>query len=120
MSKIKQLMEEMFDDHNATRVIVKTLVDRIDPTVPSTEMEGKVLALYKSPFRREYKRIFDANDELIIDDSGDQAAMSHVHNWGRISQMGASEELQDAVGDLIAKALTLYWDLHAEENETDD
>jgi len=113
-------MEEVLNDHSATRVIVKTLVDRIDPTVPSTEVEGKVLALYKSPFRREFRYILDANDELIIDDSGDQAAMTHVHDWGRISQTEASEELQNAVGDLIAKALTLYWDLHAEENETDD
>lgn len=115
MSKIKQLLDIVLSNHNKVRVIAETLVERIEPSVPSTEMEKKALALYKGPFHREHGYIFDAKGQMVADDSGDQNSMVQVRGWGRITYMDHPEQLQDAVGDIIAKALTLYWDLHTEK-----
>ena len=108
-------METVFHNHNMTRVLAETLIKRIDPTVPSTEMEGKALAIYKAPFTCHEGYIFDADGEMVVDNGGNEQTMAQVRGWGRITYMENPEKLQDAVGDIIAKALTLYWDLHADD-----
>ena len=119
MSKIKDMALQLIASQNKFRGIAENLVDRISPTVPTTEMEKKALALYVPPFRREHGYIFDAENEMVADDSGDGNSMAQVRGWGRMVYMDKPEELQDATGDIIAKALTLYWDLHVGDEEED-
>jgi hypothetical protein len=117
VSGIKEMAEQMIASHQKARAAFKLLLERIDPSVPTTEIEERALGIYKAPFRCERGYIYDADGEMVADDGGDAQSMGQVRGWGRIVYMADSEELQDAVGGLIAKALTLYWDLHAGEED---
>ena len=70
----------------------------------------KALKLYTPPFRYEMGYIFDSENEMVADDY--ETSITQVRGWGRISYMDEPEELQDAVGEHIAKALTEYWEKH--------
>lgn len=70
--------------------------------------KGKALKLYKPPLRYDFGYIWDSNNEMVADDGG----MARVRGWGRISYMNDGEALQDKVGELIAEALTEYWNKH--------
>jgi len=70
-------------------------------------MREKALQLYKAPFRHEYGYIFDSEGQMVADDAGE--SVTRVRGWGRIGQMENAELLQDTVGDMIAEALTEYW-----------
>ncbi len=68
----------------------------------------QALALYRGPFRFERGYIFDAEGHMVADES--VGILCRVRGWGRISHMENPEALQDAVGEHIAKALTVYWE----------
>jgi hypothetical protein len=81
------------------------------------------MALYKPPFRHDCGYIFDAKNEMVADQSGGTPidlcddrmgddAIGRVRGWGRIGKFPDAENLQDAIGDLIAAALTEYWEAH--------
>lgn len=70
-------------------------------------MRSKALALYSPPFRYEHGYIWDANNQMVADEAA--SSCLRVRGWGRISYMENAEELQDAVGALIAEALTKFW-----------
>lgn len=70
--------------------------------------EQQAMALYEAPFHHERGYIWDAKNKMVADDG----AVLRVRGWGRISYLPDAEKLQDAVGDLIAKALTEYWQVH--------
>lgn len=64
------------------------------------------LRLYKAPFRHENGYIFDKDGNTVAD----QAVHAlRVRGWGRISKLKNPEQLEAAVGDMIAEALTEYW-----------
>lgn len=73
-------------------------------------MKDKAKELYTPPFRFEYGYIFDANGNMVADNrtDGEDAAL-RVRGWGRIQYHENPEQLQDAVGELIAEALTEFW-----------
>jgi hypothetical protein len=62
--------------------------------------------LYRPPFRYECGYIFDADHHMVADQT---AHSLRVRGWGRISYMKDPREIQDAVGVLIAEALTAAW-----------
>lgn len=66
------------------------------------------IALYEAPFYFKRGYIFDAKHRMVADDAG-QDAIARVRGWGRISYLPDAERLQDAVGALVAEALTAYW-----------
>lgn len=73
-----------------------------------TETEQAALALYTPPFRYYRGYLWDAKNNMVADDDAQDVAL-RVRGWGRISHMEEPEKLQDAVGELMAKALTEYW-----------
>lgn len=82
-------------------------------------MRARALKLYRPPFRYEHGYIFDSQNEMVVDDASksQEAAALRVRGWGRISYLKDPEELQDAVGALIAEALTTFWRTELEKKE---
>lgn len=70
----------------------------------------EALKLYTPPFRFDHGYIWDSKNNMVAD-SGDANDMAcRVRGWGRISYMENPEQLQDSVGEHMAKALTEYWE----------
>lgn len=80
----------------------------------SNELKTKALELYKLPFRFDHGYIFDASGHTVADQGGaldgQLAFMAQVRGWGRIGKLENAEAMQDKVGELIAEALTEYWE----------
>jgi len=74
---------------------------------PVTQLEQSAFNLYVPPFKFESGYIFDSAGNMVADEAA--ASALRVRGWGRISYLENSEELQDAAGKLIAKALTEFW-----------
>jgi hypothetical protein len=83
---------------NGKQVCVERLVMRDD-----------ALALYKPPFAFNHGFIFDKDGNMVAD-GGECDRVARIRGWGRISYMENPEKLQDTVGELIAIALTEYWE----------
>ncbi|MCP2005281.1 UNVERIFIED_ORG: hypothetical protein J2Y78_003821 [Buttiauxella agrestis ATCC 33320] len=74
------------------------------------ELTVKALALYKPPFKFMYGYIHDGDGRVVADNNvGADNQVLRVRGWGRISYMENAEALQDEVGEVIAFALTEYW-----------
>tara|TARA_B110000090_G_C13360612_1_gene438270 strand:- start:938 stop:1240 length:303 start_codon:yes stop_codon:yes gene_type:complete len=89
-------------------------------------IEKLALELYKPPFKYMYGYIFDSNDMVFADNStgsriADEAEVTHktgalalrVRGWGRLQYLKTefdNGDIQDAVGELIVKALNSYWE----------
>lgn len=76
-----------------------------------TDLEKRALDLYRAPFKFYRGYIHDVNGEMVADDDKPDP-IQRVRGWGRIGYMESPEQLQDAVGHLIAKALTEFWEKH--------
>jgi len=74
-----------------------------------TELQQAALELYESPFKFECGYIYDAKNRMVADDDG-QDVVLRVRGWGRINSLENPEKLQDTVGELIAQALTEFWE----------
>lgn len=72
-----------------------------------TEIQKRAMALYTGPFRYEHGYIYDSQNNMVADE--DSAVISRIRGWGRIQYMPEAESLQDAVGELVAQALTKFW-----------
>jgi len=85
-----------------------------DATVTHSDLELRALKTYKPPFRMRHGYIYDAEGNMVLDDHCDEApdALLRIRGWGRLCREKDAEALQDAIGDLIAKALTEYWERH--------
>ena len=66
------------------------------------------LRLYQTPFRYQHGYIWDANNHIVADSEGQDVAL-RVRGWGRIGYKANPEQLQDKVGELIAQAMTEFW-----------
>lgn len=78
------------------------------------QIDIDALAIYKPPFKYQAGYIFDADDNMVADDCGENAA-ARIRGWGRIQYMNNPEQLQDTIGEHIAKAMTEYWEKHRQE-----
>jgi hypothetical protein len=78
-----------------------------------SDVRDRVLKLYRSPFRHEMGYVWDADGEMVADDKTEGNSVVNVRGWGRIRYMPDSPGLHDAVGEVIAEALTEYWRKHA-------
>ena len=74
----------------------------------NNDIERKAFDLYKPPFHHRLGYIYDADSRMVSDEAGGDGA-ARVRGWGRISYLDDAEDIQDAVGDHIAKAMTEYW-----------
>lgn len=82
------------------------------------DLKSKALTLYKAPFTYDNMGgyIWDAENEMVAD-TPEMTEVVRVRGWGRIQYMKDvnPEELQDQVGEMIAEALTDYWNKHRGE-----
>ncbi len=81
--------------------------------------EKEAMELYKPPFKHMHGYIFDADNNMVADDNdtlhrelseGNKFAIQRVRGWGRLGYLENPGQKQDKIGDIIAKALTEYWD----------
>jgi hypothetical protein len=49
----------------------------------------------------------------MVADQPAQDAVLRIRGWGRIQYLPDAEKLQDAVGELIARAMTEFWERSA-------
>ncbi|MGS3469178.1 hypothetical protein ACB303_24365 [Citrobacter farmeri] len=77
----------------------------------NSDIRDKSICLYTPPFRFEHGYIWDAKGKMVADNhvDGEDAAL-RVRGWGRISYMENPEALQDEVGNVIALAMTEFWE----------
>ena len=74
-----------------------------EPANPES-LAVQALKLYRPPFRHECGYILDEEGHTVADE------VLRVRGWGRISHLSNHpKEMQDAVGELIAEALTVFW-----------
>ncbi|MEX0563129.1 DUF551 domain-containing protein [Raoultella terrigena] len=86
--------------------------------ITSTDLRNKSIGLYTPPFRFEHGYIWDAKGRMVADNhvDGEDAAL-RVRGWGRISYMENPEALQDEVGNVIALAMTEFWERRKADSE---
>ena|ERR1043165_4175616 len=76
------------------------------------ELRAAAFELYKPPFRHIHGYIYDAEDRVVADDAASSVSL-RIRGWGRIQYMENPEALQDTAAELIAEALTEYWNRRA-------
>jgi len=73
----------------------------------TTDLRSQALELYRPPFRREYGYVFDSRSDTIV---------SVLRPRGsRVKSPLDPNPLQDAAGDLVAEALTRFWEAELEQ-----
>lgn len=80
---------------------------------PCSRFKKLVLELYTPPFEFQSGYIFDSSGNMVADQGGVGGAdkmLAQIRGWGRIGKMEDAEAVQDAVGHVVAQALTLYWE----------
>ena len=79
----------------------------------SKEIKQRAFDLFKPPFRYDARGgyIWDADNNMVADNHDmPEGASLRIRGWGRIVYLEDPEALQDAAGDIIAEALTEYWE----------
>lgn len=74
----------------------------------NVELCAEAMNLYKPPFHYECGYILDSTHKVVADDG----EICRVRGWGRIQKQPNAAALQDKVGELIAQAMTDYWQAH--------
>lgn len=78
-------------------------------------LRQRALDLYKPPFKFKCGYIFDASGEMVADDdSVPEHVAARIRGWGRIQYLPSPGDLQDEVGQMVAEALTAYWEQAAQ------
>lgn len=77
--------------------------------IAAPPVDHDALRLYTPPFRYEHGFIWDATNNMVADNDGQDIAL-RIRGWGRIGYKPDPEKLQDAVGKLMARALTEFWE----------
>lgn len=85
-----------------------------------TALQKAAMALYAPPFRYDQGWILDSGDKLVADQDtvGSLSGLiaARIRGWGRLKYIQGEhspEELQDAAGEHVARALTEYWGRHS-------
>lgn len=73
-----------------------------------TDFKQTALSLYTPQFKYYRGYIWDATNKMLSDDGG-QNSVQRVRGWGEIQKLPHGEKIQDTVGELIAQALTEFW-----------
>jgi hypothetical protein len=77
----------------------------------SVKLKTTALALYAPPFCYKRGYIFDSKGNMVADDDGvESAVITRIRGWGGISHLPQAAQLQDTIGEMVAQALTDYWD----------
>ena len=79
-----------------------------------SEIRKAALSLYKPPFKYYMGYIYDADNQMVADDGGGEhsvqnAVISRIRGWGKISYLQNAEAIQDELGHIVAEALTAYY-----------
>lgn len=80
----------------------------VDDVAKVSQIRQTAIDLYKPPFNFIRGYIFDADNQMIADDQG-QDTVARVRGWGRIQKMPNASAVQDEVGQMIADALNAYY-----------
>ena len=76
----------------------------------SVKLKTTALALYTPPFRYNNGYIYDSQDNLVADDDNvEGSVVDRIRGWGKISYLPQPAQLQDTLGEMVAQALTDYW-----------
>lgn len=102
------------------------MTDKKEDCSVLTPLLSAALDLYKPPFSYDCGYIHDGDGRIFSDDGADSdlmlsAYISRVRGWGRLSYIEGKhtpDELQDAIGEHIARALNEYWAKHQNENQS--
>lgn len=73
------------------------------------EIKQQALALYVPPFKFVNGYIRDSQG-LMMADQHEGPDSLRIRGWGRIQYLDNPELLQDTTGELIAQALTEFWE----------
>lgn len=85
------------------------------PAQPVSELRARAISLYKPPFKFDFGYIWDADGQMVADQKlNEDGQILRVRGWGRISYLENPEALQDEVGEIIAIALSDYWNRNIE------
>lgn len=90
-----------------------------DQLEPGSDFRERALALCRPPFRFEHGYVFDDASEMVADNHASEGGILRVRGWGRLRYMLDSERLQDALGGLLAEALTRFWSEQSKRAEPD-
>lgn len=74
----------------------------------------EALSKYTPPFKYSRGYIFDANQRMISDDGDPVESVARIRGWGYLSKFEDAEALQDKIGELMAQALTEFWERNVE------
>lgn len=74
------------------------------------QLTAAAFGLYVPPFRFEHGFIWDSKNDVVADHGEFDQAIARVRGWGRISYLPDAEKLQDRIGEMIAQALTEFWE----------
>ena len=80
-----------------------------------TDVQRVALGVYKPPFRYDKRGgyIWDAGDKMVSDEVTRRAKeVTMLRGWGNIKYLDNPINVHDAVGELIALALTQFWENH--------
>jgi len=81
------------------------------------DIKKRALNIYHPPFRAEHGYIFDVKGGMVADQAPADSVV-RTRGWGDIQYMDDPEELQDAISEYIAQALTEYWERNTSAKPT--
>lgn len=73
----------------------------------------------KPPFKSHWGYIYDSGSHMVADDGGPEREghVLRIRGWGTISYLENPEQLQDKIGELVAEALTKFWNDESEATQ---
>lgn len=77
------------------------------------KLKDQAMAAFKAPFRHIRGYIWDSASQMVLDDCVEDAAVPtmRVRGWGYLQKLPDGDKVQDHMGEVVADALTLYWEL---------
>ena len=104
-------------DYNQVSAKLSEAVQGLEASVQNASEARRVgMSLYKPPFKYEHGFIFDSNDHIFADDGPTGMLLARIRGWGYIQHAGGTtvtaEAIQDELGQVVADALTEFWDRH--------
>lgn len=85
----------------------------------SARYKQKAMSLFKPPFRYDSMGgyIWDSENNMFADQEEiEMGTISRLRGWGRLSYLEDGEEIQDAMGEIFAEALNMYFERNKEKS----
>lgn len=77
----------------------------------NSDLRRKAIEMLKPPFSYEHGYIFDSEHNMVSDDHDcGTGTIARLRGWGRLGKLEDGAEIQDAIGELIAEALTEWFE----------